>query len=104
MGIESKAKILFNEISCGLLHLIGPALMHKPFKDRGHLTNNLMKPIPPIGEKEKPPIDMRNYDYPPGYVSNDESGCSYDFLLEKEKPHIDMGGNTGAYPPGYFNS
>ncbi len=113
MGIESKAKILFNEISCCLLHLIGSMPKDKIYNTNNAikpihtacLTNNLMKPIPSAKPilPERPSIDMRDNAYPPGYFS-DGSGCSYDFLSEKEKPLIDMGNKISAYPPGYFNS
>ena len=62
---------MFNEISFGLLHLIGP--IHK---DKIYHTNNTIKPIPltkpflAIGEKERPPIDMRDYAYTPGYFNS----------------------------------
>ena len=73
MDIGSKAKVLFNEISFGLLNLIGP--IHK---DKIYHINNTMKPIPSakpflgIGGKRRLPIDMSNYAYHPGYVSSSD--------------------------------
>ena len=88
MDIGSKAKDLFNEISVGLLHLIGtPNRSKRDYQNNtikpihtACLTNNLMKPIPSakpflgfgIGEKDRPPIDMSNYAYHPGYVSSSD--------------------------------
>ena len=77
MDIGSKAKILFNElieIPFSLLYLLEtPNESKRDYQNNTMkpLTNNLMKPILPIGKKEGLLIDD---DYPPRYCSpNDKS-------------------------------
>ena len=86
MDIGSKAKNLFNElidIPFSLLCLLEiPNESKRDYQNNTMkpLTNDLMKPIPSakpflgfgIGEKDRPPIDMSNYAYHPGYVSSSD--------------------------------